>query len=242
MTKTTYTTVAALVAAALTTQAAKADLTGSLETSVVSNYTYHGRVLDTNPSFVPKLNLQSPLFEGGSLQFSAEQIVGTAGSTWYRSKYDAGLALTFGRVTLTPGFEVVAYPNRDDNNTQSVTARLSINDKGLLPLTLNPYVYTSHAVDPRGGYYYEVGVAPGKTFGKLDVTVPVTVGASSESYYVRSGKDVSYAFAGAGLSLVYPVTDRFSLKAGATFYTTDSRLSNSSANFVSSNAGVAVSF
>jgi len=58
------------VAPALT-QTAKLDLTGLLETSLVSNYTYHGQLLDSNPVLVPKLSLQSPLFDGGTLLFSA---------------------------------------------------------------------------------------------------------------------------------------------------------------------------
>jgi len=228
--------------ASVQTPTAKAGLTGSLETSYVSNYTYHGQLIDSNPVFVPKLNLQAPLFEGGSLKFSAEQVVGTTGSTWFRSKYNVGLALNAGRVTVTPGFEVLAYPGRDGNNSRSVTARLALDDKGLLPLTLNPYVYASHAVDPRGGYYYEVGVAPGKSYGKLDVTVPVRVGASSENYYKSSGHNATYAFAGAGLAGTYHVTDRFALKAGVTYFTTDTRLGNASNSYVQSTAGVAVSF
>jgi len=153
-----------------------------------------------------------------------------------------GLALNTGRVTVTPGFEVLAYPGRDGKNSQGVTARVALDDKGLLPVTLNPYVYTSRAVDPRGGYYYEVGVAPGKSFGKLDVAVPVTVGASSDNYYNLSGSSASYAFTGAGLTGTYHVTDRFTLKAGATYFTTDTRLGNASNSYIQSTAGVAVSF
>lgn len=242
MNKTSHTIVAALMAAAFTNQTVRADLTGSLETNVVSNYTYHGKVLDSNPVFCPKLNLQVPLFAGGSLQASAKQVVGTTGSTWYRSDYNAGLALNVGRVTFTPGVEVTAYPDRALDNSTGITARLSVNDQGWSPLALYPYVYTSRAVDPKGGYYYEVGVNPGTSFGKLDVKVPITLGASSKNYLAKAGKELTYGFTGVGLNLVYHVTDRFALSAGSTLYTTDSRLSNSSNNFVQNQAGVSVSF
>lgn len=242
MTKTKYTIVAALVAAAFTVQSAKADLTGSLETNVVSNYTYRGQVLDTNPVFAPKLSVQTPLFAGGSLQLAAEQLLGTKGSTYYRTQYNAGLALTAGRFVVTPGFQVVAFPNRDARNTQSVTARVSFDDTGLLPIELRPSLTVEKGVDPKGGSWYELGVSPGKTYGKLALTVPVALGVGSNGYYSSADKDTHYAYATAGLNAAYQVTDRLSLKAGAAYYTTDSRLSNSSSSFVQTNLGVAVSF
>jgi len=258
MTKLKHTIVAALIAVAFTSGASagsstrpigpdislasKSDLTGSLETSLVSNYTYHGRVLDSNPVVVPKLSLAYPLFTGGTLQLSTEQIVGTSGSTLYRSKYNAGLALGLGRFTVTPGYEVKAYPGRDGVNTQGVTGRVSFNDEGFFPVTLNPYVYVSRAVDPKGGTYYETGILPTKNLGKLSVSVPVSVGAGSSSYYTRTNKDLKYAFTGAGLAFVYNVTDRLALKASSIYYNTDTTLANASNSFVQNSAGVTVSF
>lgn len=258
MTKTKHTIGAALIAAAFTSGAlagsstspigpdislaSKSDLTGSLETSLVSNYTYHGRVLDSNPVVVPKLSLAYPLFTGGSLQLSTEQIVGTSGSALYRSKYNVGLALSLSRLTVTPGYEVKAYPGRDGTNSQGVTGRVTLNDEGFLPVTLNPYVYVSRAVDPKGGTYYETGILPTKNLGKLSVGVPISVGAGSSSYYTKTNKDLKYAFTGVGLSLVYKVTDQFALKASSTYYNTDTTLANASNSFVQNSVGVAVSF
>lgn len=233
--------VAALVAVAFTSEV-RADLTGSLETQAVSNYTYHGRVLDSNPVFVPKLSLQAPVFTGGSLQFSTEQILGTKGSTYYRTQYNAGLALTHGRFVVTPGFQVDAFPERDAKNSQSVTARVSFDDTGLLPLSLRPTLAFEKAVDPKGGNWYELSVSPGQTNGKWTVTVPLAVGVGSNSYYTSTDKDVHYAYASAGLSASYQVTDRFSVKAGSAYYNTDSKVGNSKNSFLSSNLGVAVSF
>lgn len=260
MTNKTHTTVAALIVAAFTTTgtfagtsnspvgpdvslASKSDLTGSLEVNSVSNYTYRGQILDSNPAFTPKLALQAPLFNGGSLQASVEQVVGTKGSTYSRSQYNLGLALTLGKLTVTPGFQIVAFPGEVGKTTQSITGTLAFNDAGFLPLTLNPSVSFSKDVDPKGGTWYEAGIAPSKKLGKFEVSVPVAVGASSNSYYGYVSKDVHYAYASAGVAGTYHATNRLDLKASVTGYTTDSKLSNtSSSNFVSTNVGVAVSF
>jgi hypothetical protein len=172
--------------------------------------------------------------------------VGTQGSTWFRSQYNLGLALQQGRFTLTPGFQVTAWPERDSKNSQSVNLRVALDDEGLtsvLPTTLNPYAYVSSKVDPKSGNYYEVGVAPGKSYGKLDLTVPVAVGVGSQGYYSGAAEDEThYAFTSVGVAATYKVTDRLSFKAGSTYFNTDSRLGNGKNSFVSSNVGVAVSF
>jgi hypothetical protein len=257
MTKTKHTIVAALIAAAFTSGALagtaslvgpdislvpKSDLTGSLEVKAVSNYTFRGQVLDSNPVFAPKLDLAYPLFEGGTLQASVEQLIGTKGSTYSRSQYDAGLALTIGKFVVTPGFQVVAFPGRDSNTAQYVTGRVALNDAGLLPVTLNPYVSYAKGVDPKGGSWYEAGVAPGKNLGKLELTVPVAVGSSSNGYYGAVSRDLQYAYTSVGVVGVYRVTPRLAVRGSVTGYATDTTLANASNNFVTTNVGLVVSF
>jgi len=257
MTKTKHTIVAALIAAAFTSGsyagsssvvgpelslAPKSSLTGALETKVASNYTYRGQVLDTNPLFIPKLDVQASLFNGGSLQFSAEQLVGTKGSTFYRGQYNAGLALSLGRLTVTPGYQVTTFHDTGQKDIQSVTTQVSLNDTGWFPVSLKPTVSFVKDTDPKGGAWYEAKISPGKSFGKVDVSVPVSVGLSSNGYYTVQNKDIRYAYASGGLSTVFHVKDRFALEAGASYYTTDSTLRNSKSGFVTSNAGVSVSF
>lgn len=248
--------VAALVAAALTVGAQAGStsstpppprqstvLTGSLETSFVNNYTFRGQVLDSNPSFVPKLSLQASLFDGGSLLFSAEQVVGTKGSTLFRSQYNAGLAISLGRLTVIPGFQVVHFPNSDGKNIQSVTGQLLFNDEGLLPISLRPSVIVSKDTNPNGGVWYEASISPqAKVCKNLELTFPVALGLASEHYYGFAQPNLRYAYASAGVTGVYHITNRFDLKAGVTGYTTDTQLANRSKNFVSTNVGVSVSF
>lgn len=254
MTKTKHTIVAALITAALTTGAyagsvtvptkspSTPNLTGSLETRAVSNYTFRGQVLDSNLAFVPKLNLQAQLFEGGTLLFSAEQVVGTKGSSMFRSEYNAGLALSLGRFTVTPGFLAVRFPNEDGRNFQSVTGQVSFNDEGLLPIALKPTIAVSKDTNPNGGLWYEASVSPGTKFQNLELVFPVAVGLASHNYYGFANDSVKYAYASAGVNGVYHVTPRFALKAGVVGYTTDSQLANKNKNFVTTNVGVAVSF
>lgn len=254
MTKTKHTIVAALIAAALTTGAyagsvnvpvkssSTPNLTGALETKAVSNYTFRGQVLDSNLAFVPKLNLQARLFEGGTLLFSAEQVVGTRGSSMFRSEYNAGLALSLGRFTVTPGFLAVRFPNDGGRNFQSVTGQVSFNDEGLLPVALKPSIAVSKDTNPNGGTWYEASISPGTKFHNLELVFPVAVGLASDNYYGFAESNLKYAYASAGVTGVYHVTDRFALKAGVVGYTTDAQLANQNKNFVTTNVGVAVSF
>jgi hypothetical protein len=227
------------------------NLTGRLETNFVSNFTYQGQVLDSNPVVVPKLFLEYPLFNGGSLQLSTEQLFGTKGSTLFRSTYNVGLAVTLGKFTLTPGYEFKEFPGGDRgarvnsqgvNAAQSFVGRVSFNDEGLLPVTLNPYAYISQAFEPRGGTFYEAGVRPGVDLGKLKVGFPVSVGVGSNNYWTPSNSNYTYGFTSAGVSLVYDVTDRLAVRAGSTYFNTDKAVGNSSRNFVQNTAGVSVSF
>lgn len=252
MTKTTHTIVAALIAAAFTHNVAKADLTGTLETTAVSNYTYNGLKLDGNPVFVPKLDVQAPLFEGGSLQISAQQVVGTRGSAWFRSQYSAGIALSLNRFTLTPGYQVTTWPDSSDLTAQFVTARLAFDDTGLSPVALKPYVNVNARIDQGGGAFYEVGIAPSGNYGKLNVTLPVALGVGSNGYYpladgsgtgrASAGNETHYGFTSAGVALTYSVTERLALKASGTYFNTDNRLGNDKNNFITSALGVSVSF
>jgi hypothetical protein len=267
MTKTKYNIVAALAAVAtLTTSvlagtptktanvsvtAPSTNLTGKLETNFISNFTYQGQVLDSNPVVVPRLSIEYPLFNGGSLQLSTEQVFGTRGSTVFRSTYNVGLALNVGRFTVTPGYEFKEFPGGDQgtrvnfqgvNAAQTITGRVSFNDQGLLPVALNPYGYVSRAVEPVGGTFYEAGIQPGFDLGKLKVGFPISVGVGSANYWTPSNNDATYAFTSGGVSLVYNVTDRFALRASSTYFNTDKTLGNTSRNFVQNSAGVAVSF
>ena len=259
MTKTSHIIGAALIVAAFTsnvnagqntvktsaTAASNTNLTGSLETSWVSNYVYQGAKLDSNPVFIPKLALQYSLFEGGTLQATAQQVVGTQGSTWFRSQYNVGFALDLGRFTLTPGYQITSWPGRDGNNSQGFNGRLTFNDEGLTPVALNPHVYVSSEADPRGatprGTYYEAGVTPSVTQGNLTASLPVTVGAGARGYYNTTDNGLNYGFASVGVNFVYTVTPGLALKAGATYYNTDSKV-NATSNFVTTTVGVAASF
>lgn len=257
MTKTTHTVVAALFAAAFTasafagqttakTEASKptrSDLTGYLETSWTSNYVFQGVKLDSNPTFVPKIGLQYPLFEGGTLQATAEQVVGTQGSTWFRSQYNVGLALDFGRLKVTPGYQVVNWPNGDGGNAQWVTGRFAFDDSGLTPVALQPHVLVNYSTEPRVGTYYEAGVSPGTTLGGLEVRFPVAVGVGAGGYFDATSNGVNYAFTSAGVALSYNLTPTLALKAGGTYYNTDSKLGNSgTGKFVTTTVGVVASF
>lgn len=260
MTKTKHTIVAALIAAAFTvtaqagqsvakttpasvTTTSESQLTGSLDVTVASDYVFHGQKIDSNPVVIPQLNIAYPLSRNVRVEASVQQVLGTRGDSWYKTQYNAGLALKAGSFTLTPGFELDTSPANSFKDSKAVTARLAFDDSGLLPVTLNPYVSVLNRIGSVHGNTWEAGVAPSKTFGVLAVSVPVAVGAGAGGYYT-SGKDgVHYAYASVGLAATYKVTERLSLNASTVAYTTDDRLGNGKDNnFLTTQAGVSVSF
>ncbi len=216
--------------------------TGSLELTLSNNYTFRGQVLDTNPAFVPKVNVQLPISADVSAVLGVEQVVGTRGNGLFRTQYDIGLQFALGKFTFTPGYQVVDFPNQGGTNAQYVTGTLAYNDQGLLPVSLNPSVSVAKDVNPGGGTWYEARVAPEFAAGGVKFSVPVATGWSSNSYYAGAQDNLSYAYATAGLAGEYEVAKNIKLKASVQGYTTDSKLSNRSSSFVATNVGFAVSF
>lgn len=241
MKKYIITTIAAIFAAFTT---ANADVTGSLEVNHSTNYTFRGQVLDTNPTVVPKLTLRTPLAEQLSLVGSIEQVIGTRGSAVFRSQYNVGVEATFGKLKVTPGYEVFTFPNATSvPDTQIATLRFDLDDAGLfLPFGLNPYVDLGKGVSGNIGTRAEVGVRPKANLGKLEVALPVSAGWSYNGYYPGYSQNLKYAYTTVGVSGEYHLTNRLSLKGLVAGYATDSKLGNKSNNFVTSNVGVAVLF
>lgn len=242
MKKYIITTIAAAFAALTITS--NADVTGSLEVNHVTNYTFRGQVLDTNPTVVPKLNLSVPIADGVRAIGAIEQVVGTRGSALFRSQYNVGLELKLGSLTVTPGYEIFSFPNTVGTpTTQIATLRFNLDDAGLLlPFSLNPYVDLGKGVSGNIGTRAEVGISPKFTLGKLDVLLPVAAGFSHNAYYPGYAQSAKYAYTTVGLAGEYHVTNRLSVKGGIAGYNTDNKLGNSSNNFVTTNVGVAVLF
>ena len=243
MKKYIITTIAAIFAA-LTISNTNANVTGSLEVNHTTNYTFRGQVLDTNPTVVPKLTLSAPLAEGVSLVGSIEQVIGTKGSAFFRSQYNVGVKVQVGSFTITPGYELFTFPNSTGvPDTQIVTLRAELDDAGLvLPFGLNPYVDLGKGVSSNTGTRAEVGLKPKLLSGKLDVSLPVAVGFSQNSYYQGYPQNAKYAYATVGVTGEYHLTDRLSVKGLVAGYNTDTKLGNKSNNFITTNLGVAVLF
>lgn len=242
MKKYIITTLAAVFAAFTVTS--NANMTGSLEVNHTTNYTFRGQVLDTNPTVVPKLTLNVPLTEGVKLVGTMEQVIGTRGSALFRSQYNVGVQVQVGKLTVTPGYEIFSFPNTAGvPDTQIATLRFDLDDAGLLlPFGLNPYVDLGKGVSSNTGTRAEVGLRPKLVTGKLEVSLPVAVGVSQNTYYPGFPQNVEYAYTTVGVAGEYHVTDRLSLKGLVAGYNGNTKLGNNSNNFVTTNLGVAVSF
>ena len=91
------------------------------------------------------------------------------------------------------------------------------------------------------GLVTQVGIAPSKTFGKVTVSMPVTVSFDTDNFH---GGDSGFAYASAGLGASIPLCAHTTLNLGATFYHTDDEVipGNPDDDFITGSAGITIAF
>lgn len=217
-----------------------------LNTDVVTNYTYRGMLLDSNPVVRPGFSVALPLslsfVDSAKLIAQTTQTFGTKtpNNNWYRSDSQFGISLTQGKFTLTPAYVVINSPQGTFKSSQGINVNLEYKDE----LGLNPHGTVFVGTDGKSGNgtssgnYYEVGVEPSKKIGNVTVSVPVNVGFGGSNYYKN---DQSYGYTSTGAKLQYAITPRASLYTGATWYNTSSNLNSKTHNW-STTTGVSYAF
>jgi len=248
-------------------------ISGNIGMNVVTSYYYRG-ILQAggkhSPSFQPFADIYFKAYEGdGALNkavvnisvwdsftnpaaFTGNPNIGSK-KAWFESDFTPGIALTFGKVTLTETYMVYSYPNDPATGTSTnLNSKLSFDDGDLLgAYALHPSI--THMVELTGnagtvaakkGQYWEAAVAPGISAGPVAVTFPIALAFGSSKFYNKDG----YAYTSAGINLAYtlPVAKSYgtwTVNTGATYYNTSKAATgNASDNDVVGSVGMAVAF
>lgn len=196
-------------------------ISGNVGFDVVSTYFFHG-INQEDSGFIiqPYANFSFKVYEGSGFLNSLSLDIGiwnsfhdnrgraSSTSNWFEFDFLAGITATLAE-KWTLGLKYIKYESPGDyfDNADSIALTLGYDDSDLLgAFALNPYVYVEFEIDgksgngPDEGIYYEVGIAPGHTWGPVTVSLPIKAGFGSSDYYAG---DEGYGFFSAGLSATY---------------------------------------
>lgn len=120
----------------------------------------------------------------------------TTGKFWYESDFYASLGLGLaGGTGLTTTYTAYTSPNNGFSTVKEIAFKLGVDDSAYLgKAALKPYALVAFEFDTgpgqgqadagsKAGRYLELGVAPGYSWSKASVSLPVKVGVSLADYY-----------------------------------------------------------
>jgi hypothetical protein len=236
--------------------ASEATLTGNIGVNVASAYVYRGKQLDCGTSVQPYLNLDIPTGVNGlSLTVGTKQNFqsNSPNFVWYRSEIDAGLKFKVGRLEFAPYYESVTSPDKRFNTSQGVNLVIGLDDKGLFPFTVHPYVKTYVNVDSAvagttGGHYYEVGIKPTVNVYGTTVAFPVSVGVGDNKFYTSNTTDskltnnLKYGYTSVGIATDTPLSKNLSVVTETTAMNTSDVTGSKNPNIWFTSGGLSVKF
>ena len=200
-------------------------LTGSFD--VVNAYMFRGIPQDESRVIMwPSADLGIALFSGDGGLKSVGVNIGTwnslhtgdaglnnlvNGKMWYESDFYAtvGFGLS-GGTTAAVTYTAYTSPNGLFGTVREIAFKLSVDDSGRLgAAAIHPYVLLARELSGQAdggaeeGTYVELGVAPGVSFSRVSVSVPVKVGLSAGNYYEGLNGDETFGyFSVAGIATV----------------------------------------
>jgi len=153
---------------------------------------------------------------------------------WFEFDFTAGLTVNVDKFSIGPQFRVYESPSDVFGNVYTIGLNLAYDDKELLAdFALHPHAFVElelvhsngNGTRPNGsganGQYYEVGIAPGHTWGDVTFTLPITVGFGSGDFYLGGrgfgfatiGGDLAYA-----LNFIPKCLGAWTVHGGAAYY------------------------
>ena len=225
------------LAAPAMAQDAPPTVTMSAGIDLVNQYMFRGiRQNGTGVATWPFFDLGIGAFEGEGGLKSVGINVGTWNSAhskpsgWYESDVYATVGLGFGGgVGLATTYTSYTSPNDSFTHVKEVAVKLSVDDSPALgSAALKPYALVAFelATEPgryqadgglNGGRYLELGVAPGISFSRASLAIPVKVGLSAGDYYELEGVDHKFGFFSVGGLATVPVGSHFNVHGGLEF-------------------------
>jgi hypothetical protein len=221
-------------------------ITGDIGFDVVSSYISKG-ILFENSGFIiqPYANLHFRIYKGAGALTSVTADIGIwnsiqdqrigarAGSTtsnWFEFDFQTGLTFNFDKLSLGGYFKTYESPADAFPNTYTVGISLAYDDSAALgAAALHPYVLaelqlektTGNNNNGSRGQYYEVGIAPGHTWGDLTLSLPVKGGFGSGGFYLGNR---GFGFVSVGIRADYALNfvpaclGKWTLNSGVTYY------------------------
>jgi hypothetical protein len=156
-------------------------------------------------------------------------LTGTSGSepladnAFYESDFYAAVTLGMSNgISITPMFTAYTSPNDVFTTVKEISFLASVNDGAAPSRLLRPYALFAFEFDTApgtgqadGGFepgkYLEVGVSPGLSMKRLEITVPVKLGLSLDGYYELASRDRRFGFASAAGVVRVPLGGRTGL-------------------------------
>ena len=221
-------------------------ITGDIGFDVVSNYISKG-ILYSNQGFImqPYADLHFRIYKGAGALTSATIDIGIwnsfhghhvgpaarqSTSNWFEFDFQVGATLNFDKLAIGGYFKTYESPSSSFPNTYTVGISAAYDDSAALgAFALHPYALaelqleksTGNSINGSRGQYYELGIAPGHTWGDLTLSLPVKAGFGSGGFY-RGNRGFGYISVGAradyALHFVPACLGKWSVNAGATYY------------------------
>jgi hypothetical protein len=151
---------------------------------------------------------------------------GPSGKLWYESNVYGGVAFEFGNaVTLGTTYTAYRSPNDMFTTVKELSVNLALDGPQVAGALLRPYALAAFELDTKpgvgqldGGFksgrYLELGAAPGASFHRIGIAVPVRVGLSLGNYYELAGDDHPFGFASVSGIATVPVTRWWNVHGG----------------------------
>ncbi len=161
---------------------------------------------------------------------------GATTKNWFESDFQSGLTFNFDKLSIGGYFKVYESPASAFPNVYTGGINLAYDDSAALgAFALHPYArvelqfqgttgndfnFANPAFHGRG-QYYEVGIAPGHTWGAFTLSLPITGGFGSGGYYLGN-RGFGFISVGAraeyALHFVPACLGKWTIGAGATYY------------------------
>jgi len=158
-------------------------------------------------------------------------------ANWYEFDFQTGLTFNFNKLSLGGYFKTYESPSSVFQDAYTAGINIAYDDSDALgALALHPYALIEFQLEGTTGnnfpvpgnttvhgrgQYYEVGIAPGHTWGALTLSLPIKAGFGSGGFYLRNR---GFGFIGVGASASYALNfvpaclGKWSITSSATYY------------------------
>ena len=167
---------------------------------------------------------------------SAGRFTGGRQSTanWFEFDFQTGLTMNFNKLSIGGYFKTYESPASVFQNTYTAGMKVAYDDSDALgAIALHPYALVElqlegttgnnfrSATSHGRGQYYEVGIAPGHTWGALTLSLPVKGGFGSGGFYLGN-RGFGFIAVGAradyALNFVPACLGKWTIDGGFTYY------------------------